>query len=196
VTDDRGDDDRAAVARTSAGIDAWIQHRRAAGEVPDPGLMRSVADGAVVELREVTGENARAVMLLQVAPSQRGFVAPNAVSLGQAMFEARAWFRAVYADDTPVGFALLDLDRDGAEYTLWRFMIDDRFQGLGYGRAAIGLVVDFVRSLPGATYLATSWVPGPGSPEGFYLGLGFRPTGEMDETEIVGRLDLSQAERS
>lgn len=186
-------DDAARVAAAVEGIDAWIGDRRAAGEVRDPGAMRSVRDGAVVGLREVSAADARAVMLLQVAPSQRRFVAPNAVSLGQAAFSPEAWPRAIYADDVPVGFAMLSLDRDAHEYGLWRFMIDEQFQGLGYGRAAVGRVVEFVRTLPGATALMVSWVPGDGSPEAFYLGLGFEPTGEMEGDEVVGRLELGPA---
>jgi diamine N-acetyltransferase len=151
---------------------------------------RSVADGAVVELREVTGETVRAVCLLQVAPEQRGAVAPNAVSFAEAMFEPKAWFRAIVADEVPVGFVMLSVETTPPEYYLWRFMIDARYQGLGYGRVALGLVVDHVRTLPGGTELLVSWVPGPEGPEGFYLGLGFQPTGEVDGGEVVGRLRL------
>ena len=57
------------------------------------------------------------------------------------------------------------------------------------GRAAMALLADHDRNLPGATHLVTSRVPGPGSPEGFYLGLGFEPTGEVDDGEVVGRLE-------
>lgn len=185
------DEEQAAAALE--GIDEWAAKRRAAGEVAEPGVMRSVADGAVVELRDVTADTARAVMLLQVAPSQRGFVAPNAVSIAQAMFAPLGWFRAIYADDVTVGFALLSLDEAQHEYYLWRFMVDARFQGLGYGRAAIHLIAEHVRALPGATALTVSWVPAPGGPEPFYLGLGFEPTGEVHEGEVVGRLDLASA---
>jgi len=144
----------------------------------------------VVVLREVTGETVRAVCLLQVGLEQRGFVAPNAVSVAEAMFNPKAWFRAVVADDVPVGFVMLSLDPETAEYYLWRFMIDEGYQGMGFGRAAIGAVVDHVRSLPDATELLVSWVPAPGGPEPFYSGLGFEPTGEVDEGEVVARLQL------
>ena len=60
----------------------------------------------------------------------------------------------------------------------------------GYGRAALGLVVDHVRGLPNATELKVSWVPEPGGPQPFYLGLGFELTGELDEDEVVARLRL------
>ena len=183
--------DEEQVAAVLEGEAEWAANRRAAGEVPEPGVMRSVADGAVVELREVTADTARAVMLLQVAPSQRGFVAPNSVSIAQASFTPLAWFRAIYADDVPVGFAMLSLDEATQAYFLWRFMVDARFQGLGYGRAAMALIADHVRTLPGAVALLTSWVPAPGGPEPFYRGLGFEPTGEVDGGEVVGRLRLA-----
>ena len=44
-------------------------------------------------------------------------------------------------------------------------------------------VIDYVRTRPHAIELLTSWVPKPGGPEAFYLGLGFVPTGEVDEGE-------------
>jgi diamine N-acetyltransferase len=59
------------------------------------------------------------------------------------------------------------------------------------GRAAMALLADHGRNLPGATHLVTSWVPGPGSPEGFYLGLGFEPSGQVDDGEVVGRPGLA-----
>jgi len=176
--------------REAGTIAEWAAARRTEGEFPEHPVPRSVADGGRVELREVTGDSVREICALQVAPSQRGFVAPNAVSIAEAMFAPKAWFRAIHADDTPVGFAMLSIDEPDAEYYLWRLMVADGFQGRGYGRAALALLADHVRTLPGATHLLTSWVPGPGGPEPFYLGLGFEPTGEVDEGEVVGRLAL------
>jgi diamine N-acetyltransferase len=174
----------------AGGIATWADRRREAGEGAVEAMPRSMADGAVVELREVTAETVRAVSLLQVGPEQRSYVAPNAVSIAEAMFEPKAWFRAIVADDVPVGFAMLSLDPETAEYYLWRFMVDARFQGRGYGAAAIRLLVDHVRTLPGASALLVSWVPADGGPEPFYRGLGFEPTGEVDDGEVVARLAL------
>ena len=151
---------------------------------------RSVAEGGAVELREITKETVRAVCLLQVAPEQRGFVAPNAVSFAEAMFEPKAWFRAIVADDVPVGFVMLSVDEDAPEYYLWRLMVDAGYQGRGYGREAMRLVIEHVRSLRGASELLVSWVPEEGGPGSFYRGLGFEPTGEIDDGEVVARLVL------
>jgi diamine N-acetyltransferase len=168
----------------------WAALTSAREDADRPATIRSVADGAEVTLEEVTEHNVRAICRLMVAPAQARFVAPNAISVAQAHFSPQAWFRAVAADGVPVGFVMLYEEPEKAEYTLWRFMIDARHQGKGYGRAAIGLVLDHVRTLPGATELKTSWVATPGGPAPFYAGLGFRETGEMDEDEVVGSIAL------
>jgi len=172
------------------GVAVWAERRRTAGEFGARSEPRTVRDGAAVELREVTADTVRAICALQVAPEQRGFVAPNAVSFAEALFTPLAWFRAIYADDVPVGFAMLSLDAAAAEYFLWRFMIAAEFQRRGYGRAALALIVDHVRSLPDARELLVSWVPADGGPEPFYRGLGFVATGELDGEEVVARLEL------
>jgi diamine N-acetyltransferase len=159
------------------------------GEDTDPGTPpRAVADGGAVELVEVTKDTVRAICRLQVAPGQRGFVAPNAVSFAEALFSPAAWYRAIAADGVPVGFVMVELE-DGEPPYLWRLMVDRRYQGRGFGRRAVERLAEHLRTR-GATELLTSWVPGDGGPEGFYLGLGFVPTGEVDEGEVVGRLTL------
>jgi len=140
---------------------------------------------AVVSLREVTAETVRTICELQVRPEQAAFVASNAISIAQAYFEPKAWFRAIYAGDEPVGFVMLSLDEAAPEYYIWRFMIDARYQGRGYGRAALELAIDHVRPLPRATEVLLSYVPAPGSPEAFYRAAGFEPTGQVIEGEAV-----------
>jgi diamine N-acetyltransferase len=146
---------------------------------------------AQVSLREVTAQTVRDICNLSVAPGQERFVAPNSVSIAEAYFCEKAWFRAIYADETPVGFLMLYDDPQKPEYHLWRFMIADGHQGKGYARRAMELIIEHVRRRPTAEELLLSYVPGEGSPEGFYRGLGFEPTGEVDEGEVVMRLRLS-----
>lgn len=146
---------------------------------------------ATVTLREVTAETVLAICALKVAPQQEQFVAPNSVSIAQAYFAQEvAWFRAVYADDVPVGFVMLEDNVASQEYFLWRFMIDQRYQGHGFGRRALELLIDHVRTRPGAKMLLTSCVPGNGSPCPFYEKLGFVSTGNVEEGELVMRFDL------
>jgi len=143
-----------------------------------------------VTLREVTEDTVRAICRLAVTEKQNSFVAPNAVSIAQAYFSKYAWFRAVYADDEPVGFVMLHDDPEKPEYFLWRMMTDTHYQGMGFGWRAMKLLIEHVRTRPNATVLMTSCIQGDGSPQGFYEKLGFELTGEKEDTEVVLKLTL------
>ena len=144
----------------------------------------------IVTLREITKDTLRSILKLQVTPEQNQFVASNAVSVAQAHYEEKAWYRAIYADEEPVGFVMLYLNPEETEYFLWRFMIDARFQGKGYGYQAMQQVIEFVRSQPGATEMGLSYVPAEGGPGPFYRKLGFIDTDEWEDEERVMRLSL------
>jgi diamine N-acetyltransferase len=151
-----------------------------------------------VTLREVGPDNQAAVEAVRVAKSQEHFVEDVRRSIAEAAATpgARPWYRAVYADEEPVGFVMIGDDvPPGNEdipwrYYLWRFLIDGRHQGRGYGRAALDRLVEYLRTRPGADTLVTSVVPGEGSPLGFYLRYGFVATGQMYGHEQVLTLRL------
>ena len=157
-------------------------------------------DPALVSLREATSENRAAVERLSVTEAQDRYVASAAESLVEAAETPDACPRywAVHRGEDVVGFVMIsDGIPDGhPEYVgpfyLWRLIVDTRWQGRGIGRAALDLVVDHLRAnRPDATELLTSVVPGvEGSPRGFYLAYGFRPTGEVADGEDVLALPL------
>ena len=117
-------------------------------------------------------------------PGQDLMVAPNAVSVAQAHFNDKAWFRGVYAGESPVGFVMLHADSKKGDYYLWRFMIAGPHPGKGFGRQAIEQLVEHVREQPGARALRASYVPIAGGPEPFYRKLGFEPTGKIHDGEV------------
>jgi len=149
--------------------------------------------GAAITFRELNFQTVREVLRLDVAAEQKGNVASNAVSIAQAYFHPRAWFRAIDADGVPVGFIMVydpglspvKYDDETDELFLWRFMIDQRYQGRGFGAAAIQLLLNQFKGR--ADYINVSWVPGPAEAAGFYRKLGFAETGEMDGAEVIAR---------
>jgi diamine N-acetyltransferase len=147
-----------------------------------------------VTLREITEETVVAICKLSdtLSAQQKKMVAPNAQSIAQAHYSKYAWFRAIYADETPVGFIMLYDNPEGSEYFLWRLMIAGPYQGLGYGEKAMGLLIEYVRGRPGVKELLASCEEGEGSPEGFYAKLGFKRNGKMLGEEAVMSLRLEQ----
>jgi len=162
-----------------------------------PAVDSAVGRDSTVSLREVTKANLRSVLLASVAGSQQRFVASNAISLAQAHIHGNAWHWAIYADETVVGFAMatklkedeFDLMLAG-DPELWRFMIDERYQGHGFGKKALEQIVSVFRGWGGAN-IWTSCVPGAGSPYEFYKRSGFTDTGIVDEREVILQLPLS-----
>jgi len=131
-----------------------------------------------------------------LSPAQRKMVADNVRSIAEAHFSLGAWMRAIYADDTPIGFIMT---HTGSDYEdgidcpgvfLWRFMIAAPYQGNGYGKHALERLIQHLKAL-GVPLLYTSCGQGEGSPEGFYRRLGFIPTGDFygHDIELVLNVD-------
>jgi RimJ/RimL family protein N-acetyltransferase len=150
-----------------------------------------------VRLVEVTKENLRAVYDMVTHKTQENFVAPNPKSLVQGHMAKEyeghpmeAWFRAIEADGDLVGFVMVALvDNADEPPFLWRLLIDRMHQRRGIAGMALDHVEEFLRSRGEETFL-TSWIPGRGSPEPFYYGRGFVPTGEVHDEEIIGKKSL------
>ena len=152
-----------------------------------------------ITFREITEDNRQAVLALSLAPGQDRFVSSVADSLAEADANPHGnpWFRAVYADERPVGFVMLSWDVEpqppeiNGPWFLWKLIIDHRHQGKGYGREVVRQIAELVRG-QGATELLTSHVPGEGGPAGFYARLGFVPRGDLDpEGEVLLRRSLA-----
>ncbi len=141
-----------------------------------------------VTLQEISEKTVHEICKLSVLENQKKFVASNAFSIAQAYFSKKAWFRAIYADEIPVGFIMIEDDPEKPEYYLWRFMIDAQYQRLGFGCCAILLLIEHVKKRPGATEILASVVQSDGGPQSFYEKLGFKLTGEYENEEAIMKL--------
>lgn len=150
----------------------------------------------MVSLRPITESNREAVEALEVSAVQQQFVSNVADSLREAAAEpdGRAVYWAVYADETPVGFAMISDEVGGPDYIphyLWKLFIDERYQRHGFGTATLDLIVEYFRGRPGVEVLWTSAGQGEGSPITFYERYGFEQTGEIVfDNEVLLRLEL------
>ena len=131
---------------------------------------------SVITLREITAATVRMICALETREEQKRFVAPNALSIAQAYFEPRAIFRALYADEVPVGFVMWKPADDPEVAYLWRFMIHHNHQKKGHAKQAITQLIDLLRDA-GYQRVQTSVVLGGSGPLDFYRSIGFVETG-------------------
>lgn len=161
----------------------------------------------MLHLEKVTHENFDDVTDLTIFESQYPFVADNTESLAEAYLaissgEAYAYPFAIYDDETMIGFVMIGYNEAAIEedppesskenYSLWRLMIDKNYQRRGYGREAVRLALEFVRTWPHgrAEYCETSYNPENEVARELYASFGFVENGEMDDDEIVAVLKL------
>lgn len=143
-----------------------------------------------IVLRPVTAANWRACADLTISPAQAGFVPSNLYSIAEAQFYPDACSRAIYADDTLVGYALYGRDDTGA-WRIFRLMIDRNFQGRGYGKAAVLRVIAALEHC-GASTISLSYEPNNHVAQKLYAGLGFIEEGVNEKGRMTARLTLGK----
>lgn len=143
-------------------------------------------------LRPIDATNWALCARLKVHPSRVEFVANNSYSLAQAAYTPHLEPLGMYAGTRMVGFTMhaTEAYTDG-RFWIMRVMVDELYQGHGYGRAAMTQLIARMRTLPECRVLALDYHPDNAVAAKLYAGLGFRPTGEVEGTEIIATLALS-----
>jgi ribosomal protein S18 acetylase RimI-like enzyme len=102
----------------------------------------------MIRLVEIDERNFFRVRQLKVGEDQQRFLdSPLGILARGYVYRAqRARVLAAEKDGEIVGLMLVkDMDEEPACYDLQQFMIDGRFQGRGYGAAALGLLLELLR---------------------------------------------------
>lgn len=131
---------------------------------------------------------------LKVASNQMQYIASKRI-LGSLQKKTRRWLCpfVIFCDEKIVGFTMFAFDKEyddpNDRYWLWRFMIDERLQGNGYGTVALQVIIQYFRE-HGANNIRLSTKETNTTALSIYRKAGFRDTGEMNDEEIVLQLDL------
>lgn len=107
-----------------------------------------IGEPAAIKFSEVSDENWLEVASLSVKDSQKGFVAPaiGILARGYVYRNCNSKVFVIENDEVIVGVALVrEFDDEPLGYDLQQFMIDQRYQGQGYGSAALSLILDELR---------------------------------------------------
>ena len=145
-----------------------------------------------VRLAEVTADNWEAVIALELRKKQARLLSSNLYSLAESKFDPDARPRAIYAGRRLVGFLMYEVGSRGGRRTalIYRFMIDKRHQGRGYGRAALEAAIAEIRGRGDVARIVILYLPDNKSAQRLYQSLGFRDAGEDEDGERIAELDL------
>ncbi len=158
----------------------------------------------MIEFKKITDDNFDACIKLNAGEGNDKYVAPNTISLAQAYLAVANDTCtpipfAIYNNDDMVGFIQIayvrtdqDEDINNPVYEIWRFMIDHKYQGKGYGKQSLHKAVEYIKTFPHgeADKILLSYVSGNVGASGLYKAIGFEETGELDEDEIIMSLKL------
>ena len=160
----------------------------------------------MLRLEQVNGKNVWDILKLTVEEDQKNFVANNDISIIEAYTAITANGYAfpfgIYENETPVGFLMIGFDIDDywddapsiakGNYNLWRLMIDKAYQRRGFGKEAVQLALDFIKSFPcgKAEYCWLSYEPENEAARQLYRSFGFSETGDTDGEELIAVLRL------
>ncbi len=153
------------------------------------------------DFRPLIRESLRPLATLSVHDEQATFVASNLMTMAQSMFEPGSEIYGIWEDETPVGLlAIVDMSHPDADLDegddpdgiyIWRLMVDQAYQGKGYGRSAL----EFASALTqqkGRANLVISVVDEPGSALPLYERFGFSPTGRIVDGEVEMLMTIRQ----
>ena len=135
---------------------------------------------------------------LKVREDQAGFVASNLYSIAEVQFgfeEEGHWdfypFGA-YVGDEPVGFLMYCFNFNHSRFQAFitRLMVDEKFQGKGYGREIMKQAMDVFRAKEQIKNVGISYEPHNEVARKLYASLGFIEPGEIMDGETLAVLNL------
>ena len=146
----------------------------------------------MINFRAITEENFDVIIRMK-RPADEHFVASHAYSLAQAWLYRDAgdvYPFAIYDEETPVGFMMLDEDLDEKCVIIWRIMFPVENQNKGYGTAAIREIIRLAKESGKYDFVLIDYAPDNKIAEHVYTKLGFKHTGVFEHGEYELRLDL------
>lgn len=140
-----------------------------------------------ISLRPIDESNFLDVFNLKLGEGQDRYVSHPIRSLAQAyVYRAQCQPFAIFDAEGVVGYVMVIYDDDIPEYDIWHMMIDVAQQGKGYGKAALGLVLDYIRQKPfgNSGRVALTCNKDNANALALYTQMGFEWTGTEDEDEV------------
>ena len=140
-----------------------------------------------IALRPITEDNFIDAFNLKLKDGQERFVSHPVRSLAQAyVYRDQCQPFVIYSGEMMVGYVMVIYDYDVPEYDIWHMMIDGSQQGNGFGKAALELVLEYIKGKPFGESGRVALTCSKDNPTALnlYKSFGFELTGGEDDDEV------------
>ena len=146
-----------------------------------------------ITLKDVNEENFIECIDLEVNEKQKAYVAPNVFSIAESKIYPEVTIKTIYNDTTLIGFLMFGRNNEKDDTYPWliRFMIDQRYQGKGYGKKALALTLKLMEETYPNEPMFLSTSPENIDAIRFYEKFGFMSTGRIQYDELVFKKDTN-----
>lgn len=146
-----------------------------------------------IYLKEITEDNWLECIELKIKKEQEKHLPhSNVKSIAEWKFNSHWVPLGIYLDEVMIGFSMHGLDMDDGAMWIIRFMIDEKYQGKGYGKHALGDLLNKIKSEYSSAEVWLSFHPESDSAKRLYTSYGFKQeiTGFEADDEIFYKLNL------
>ncbi|MEE6450868.1 GNAT family N-acetyltransferase [Gottfriedia acidiceleris] len=138
----------------------------------------------MLNLKSISKENWIEVVRLCSSEDQKNkifeeTIASNCLSIAQASIEDNWRVKAIYNEKTLIGFTMYGYSDELIGYEICRLMIDYHFQGNGFGKEALPLIVEEMKKEYKCTEILICFQPDNIKAKNLYKNFGFKNTGKI-----------------
>ncbi len=142
-----------------------------------------------LSLTKISRDNFEDVIELELEKHQEENLPSNVYSIAESTLSTTFHPRAICVAGKVVGFLMYQFgevgDADEDECTIWRFMIDRRYQNKGIGKVAMGLLLEEIRSHQRCKLVDIYYDAENTAAKKIYSGYGFKEVGHRDDGDVI-----------
>lgn len=143
-------------------------------------------------LKSIDHSNWEECIELKVKQEQQSYIASNLYSIAESKIFPHLKIKSIYCNEKLIGFAMYGIDSDDGNYWIYRFMIDERFQGRGYGKTAMKLIIQDIADRNDCTdVIWLGYQPENEQGRRLYASVGFEEVGIAPWGEMLAKFSFS-----
>ena len=143
-----------------------------------------------IALKEITKDNFEEVGELHIPDEQQRHLSKNIWSIAESKFFSTHNARAIYCNDTIVGF-IMWVEITDVKSCIWRFMVAHEHQKKGIGRVALEQAILEMKNRENLETIEICYGPKNTIAKNLYFSCGFKEVGLSDcGTEAYAQIDV------